>query len=55
MQYVFYIFVGIALVILTLCVLLDKLNKNNQEIHYQSKDKKIEICKCKDKPQFKNK
>lgn len=44
MEYVFYIFVGIALVILATCVLVDKLHNNNQEMHIEAKDKKVEIC-----------
>ena len=38
---------GIALVILSLCVLIDKLHSNNQEMHMEAKDKKIEICSAK--------
>lgn len=51
MEYVFYMFVGIALVILALCVLIDKLHNNNQDVHIKSKDKKIEIRQRNNKSQ----
>lgn len=44
MEYIPYILFGVALVILTVCVLIDKLHSNNQEMHIDAKEKKIEIC-----------